>query len=144
MNAVWNAFDMKNLGHYHDLYLKTDVLLLCDVFEKFVSICLDYYGLDPCNYFSAPGLSWDAMLKMMGIVLDHISDIDMHLFIEKGMVGGISYIANRYAKANNKYMKNYDPNLEDECIMYFDANNLYGWTMSQCLHYGGFRWITDD
>ena len=125
MNAVWNAFDMKNLGPYHDLYLKTDVLLLCEVFEKFVSICLDYYGLGPYHYFSAPGLSWDAMLKMTDIVLYHISDIDMHLFIEKGMVGGISYIANRYAKANNKYMKNYDPNLEEKCIMYFDANNLY-------------------
>ena len=83
-----------------DLYLKTDVLLLADVFEKFINTCLDYYRLDTCHYFSSPGLRWDGMLKMTGIELDLISDIDMHLFIEKGMRGGISYIAKRYSKAN--------------------------------------------
>ena len=80
------------------MYLKTDVLLLADVFEKFIKTCLDYYGLDPCHYFSSPGLSWDAMLKMSGVELDLISDIDMHLFVEKGMRGGISYIAKRHSK----------------------------------------------
>ena len=99
---VWNVFRMNTVGDYHDLYLKTDVLLLADVFEKFIKTCLDYYGLDPCHYFSSPGLSWDEMFKMTGIKLDLISDIDMHLFIEKGMRGGISYIAKRYSKANNK------------------------------------------
>ena len=84
---------MNTMDDYYDLYLKTDVLLLADVFEKFVSTCLDYYGLDPCQYFSSPGLSWDAMLKMTGIELELILDIDMRLFIEKGMSGGISYIA---------------------------------------------------
>ena len=92
---VWNDFDMKNMGDYHDLYLKTDVLLLCDVFETFVDMCMRYYGLDPCHYFSAPGLSWDAMLKMTGVVFEHISNIDMYLFIERGMIGGISYIDKR-------------------------------------------------
>ena len=89
---VWKVFKIKDLGQYHDLYLKTDVLLLCDIFEKFVKTCLNYYNLDPCHYFSSPGLSWDAMLKMTKIKLELISDIDMHLFIEKGMRGGISYI----------------------------------------------------
>ena len=103
---IWNAFKMKTMGHYHDLYLKTDVLLLADAFEKFIKTCLDYYGLDACHYFSSPGLSWYAMLKMTGVKLELISDIDVHLFIEKGMRGFISYIAKRHSKANNKYTKN--------------------------------------
>ena len=102
---VWSAFNIKNLGEYHDLYLRTDVLLLADVFENFRKTCLQYYRLDPCHYFSAPGLSWDALLRMTRINLDLITDIDMQLFIEKGMRGGISYIAHRHAEANNKYMK---------------------------------------
>ena len=80
---VWNEFKMNIIGHYHDLYLKTDVLLLADVFEKFISTCLDYYGLDPCHYFGSPGLTWGAMLKITGVELELISDIDMHFFIEK-------------------------------------------------------------
>ena len=86
--------------------------LLADVLEKFISTCLDYCGLDPCHYFSSPGLSWDALLKMTGIVLYLISDIDMHLFIEKGMRGSISYIAQRYSKASYKYMECYDSGKE--------------------------------
>ena len=101
-NNIWNVFKMNTMGDYNDLYSKADVLLLADVFEKFISTCLDYYGLDPCHYFSTPGLSWDTILEMTKIELDLISDIDMHLFIEKGMRGGISYIAKRYSKANNK------------------------------------------
>ena len=96
------------MGDYHDHYLKKDVLLLADVFEKFIDTCLKYYGLDPCHYFSSPGLSWDAMLKMTGVKLEKISDIDKYLFIEKGLRGGNSYIAKRYAKANNKCMNYYD------------------------------------
>ena len=95
------TFKMKTLGEYHDLYLKTDVLLLADVFEKFIKACLDYYGLDPCHYFSAPGLSWDAMLKMTKAKLETISDIDVHLFIEKDMRVGISYITKRHSKTND-------------------------------------------
>ena len=97
------------MGDYHDHYLKKDVLLLADVFEKFIDTCLKFYGLDPCHYFSSPGLSWDAMLKMTGMRLEKIVDIDMYLFIEKGLRGGIYYIAKRYAKSNNKYIKNDDP-----------------------------------
>ena len=106
---IQNKFDMKGMGDYHDHYLKKDILLLADVFEKFVDTCLKFYGLDPCHYFSSPGLSLDAMLKMTGVKLEKISDIHIYLFIEKVLRGGISYIAKRYVKANNKYMNDYDP-----------------------------------
>ena len=138
---VWDTFRIENMGQYHDLYLKSDVLLLADVFQNFRETCLAYYGLDPCHYVSSPGLSWDAMLKMTKINLDLISDIEMQLFIEKGMRGGISYIAHRHTQANNKYMKNYNEAEESSYIMYLDANNLYGWAMSQNLPSGNFHWI---
>ena len=102
---VWKAFNIETMGEYHDLYLKSDMLLLADVFESFRKTCLQYYKLDPCHYFTSPGLSWDAMLKMTNIKLELMVDVDMFQFIEKGMRGGVSYIANRYSKANNKYMK---------------------------------------
>ena len=139
--GIWNVFKMNTVGDYHDLYLKSDVLLLADVFEKFISTCLDYYGLDPCHYFSSPGLSWDAMLKMAKIELELISDTDMHLFIEKRMRGGISYIAKRHSKENDKYMECYDSSEKSKCIIYLDADNLYGWRTSQYLPYSGFKWL---
>ena len=117
------------MGDYHDHYLKKDVLLSADVFEKFIATCLKFYGLDPCHYFSSPGLSWDAMLKMTGVKLEKISDIDKYLFIEKGL-RRISYIAKRYAKANNKYMNDFDPKKPSTFMSYLDMNNLYGWTRS--------------
>ena len=140
---VWNTFKLQTMGEYHDLYLKSDILLLADVFENFRKTCLQYYKLDPCHYFTSPGLSWDAMLKMTDIKLEAMTDIDMFQFIEKGMRGGISYIANRYGKANNKYMKEYDEKAPSKYIMYLDANNLYGWAMSQYLPTGGFKWMTE-
>ena len=140
---VWNTFNLKNMGEYHDLYLASDILLLADVFENFRKTCLKYYKLDPCHYFTSPGSSWDAMLKMTNIKLELMTDIDMFQFIEKGLRGGISYIANRYGKANNKYMKEYDEMAPSKYIMYLDANNLYGWAMSQYLPTGGFRWMTE-
>ena len=139
---VWNKFKIATMGDYHDLYLKSDVLLLVDVFENFRKTCMQYYKLDPCHYFTSPGLSWDAMLKMTDIKLELMTDIDMFQFIEKGMRGGISYISNRYAKANNKYMNSYDNTKPSKHIMYLDANNLYGWAMSHYLPTGGFRWMT--
>ena len=135
---IWDKFKMKNMGDYHDHYLKKDVLFLTDVFEKFIDTCLKYYKLDPCHYFSAPGLSWNAMLKMTGIKLEKISDIDQYLFIEKGTGGGISYIGKRYAKANNKYMSDYDSNKQSTFITYLDKNNLYGWAISEYLPYGEY------
>ena len=131
------------MGEYHDLYLKSNILLLADVFENFRKTCLQYYKLDPCHYFTCPGLSWDAMLKMTDIKLELMVDIDMFQFVEKGMRGGISYIANRYGKSNNKYMKTYDKKAPSKYIMYLDANNLYGWAMSQYLPTGGFKWMTE-
>ena len=92
---VWNSFKMNTMGDYHDLYLKIDVLLLAGVFEKFINMCLEYYGLDPCHYFSSSGLSWSEMFKMTGVIFELISGVEMYLFIEKGMRGGISYIAQR-------------------------------------------------
>ena len=139
---VWNTFKCKNLGMYHDIYLGSDVLLLADVFESFRRTCLSYYKLDPCHYFTSPGLSWDAMLKMTKIKLELITDVDMYQFIEKGMRGGISYISHRCSIANNKYMKEYNKKIPSKYIMYLDANNLYGWAMSQFLPTSGFRWLS--
>ena len=138
---IWDKFDIKDMEDYHNHYLKKDVLLLVGVFEKFIDTCLKFYRLDPCHYFSSPGLSWDAMLKMTGVKLEKISDIDKYLFIEKGLRGGISYIAKRYAKANNKYMNDYDPKRPSTFITYLDMNKSYGWTMSEYLSYEKFKWF---
>ena len=141
---AWKVWDtLKNMGKYHELYLKSDVLLLADVFESFRKTYLQYYKLDPCHYFTSPGLSWDAMLKMTIIELELMTNVNTFQFIEKRMRGRVSYIANRYGKANNKYMEEYDENAPSKYIMYLDANNLYGWAMSQYLPTGNFRWMTD-
>ena len=139
---VWKAFKLEDMGEYDDLYLGSDVLLLADVFKNFRKTCTQYYKLDPYHYFTSPGLSWDAMLKcipMTDIKSELKTDIGMFQFIEKVMRGGVSNIANRYGKANNKYMKEYDKKAPSKYIMYLDANNFYGWAMSQYLPSGGFR-----
>ena len=127
------------MGDYHDLFLKTDVLLLAVVFENFVNTCLEDYGLDLCHYFSSPRLTSNAVLKMTGIELELISGIKMYLFIEKGMRAGISYITKRYVKqvintCNHMMLMN-ELNTFYTLI---DANNLYGWALIQCLSYGRF------
>ena len=129
------------MGDYHDHYLKNDVLLLADVFEKFFDTCLKFYELDPCKYFSSPRLSWDAMLKMTGVKLEKILVIDKYLFIEKELRGGIFYIAKRCAEAKSKYMNDYDPKKQSTFIMYLDMNNLYGSAMSEYLPYEGLNWL---
>ena len=118
---IWDKIEMKNMGDHHNHYLKKDVLLSGDVFEKFISTCLKLF-----HYFSSPRLSWDAMLKMTGVKLEKIRDIYKYLFIEKGLRGGISCIANRCAKANSKYMNDYDTKKPLPFISYLDMNNLYG------------------
>ena len=142
---VWELFDMKTLQDYHDLYNVTDVLLLADVFENFRNICLDNYKLDPAHYFTAPGLAWDACLKITGVELELVSDIDMLLMIEKGIRGGVSMISNRHGKANNKYMgESFNEKEPSKYIQYLDANNLYGWAMSKPLPTHGFKWMKVD
>ena len=140
---VWKTWKMKTLKEYLELYNISDVLLLADVFENFRDICLKNYGLDPVYYYTAPGLAWDAMLKMTKINLELLSNIDMLLMIEKGIRGGISIISNRYGKANNKYMADFNKMELSKYLMYVDANNLYGWAMSQKLPVNSFKWMTD-
>ena len=113
LKLVWKKFGFKIFRDFHNHYLKKDVLLLADVFEKFISTSLNNYNLDPCHYFSAPGLSWDAMLKMTKVELEKISDVDIHLFIERGMRDGI---IKRYSKGNNKYCSEYDKTKLDNFI----------------------------
>ena len=142
---VWKTFKMKSFKDYHELYNKVDVLPLADVFENFRNICLTNYGLDPAHYYTAPGLAWDAALKVTGVSLELLSDNDMLLMIEKGIRGGVSMISNRYAKANNKYMgESFIDTMISIYIMYLDANNLYGWVMSMLLPTHGFKWMKDS
>ena len=141
LKNVWNTFNFKTFKDYHNHYLKKDVFLLADVFEKFISTCLKYYGLDPCHYFSSPGLSWDAMLKMTKVELEKISNLDIHLFIERGMRGGICCVSKRYSKANNEFCPDYDETKPKVFIKYLDMNSLYGKAMSEYLPYGGFKWV---
>ena len=140
---VWKLFGCETLRDYHDLYLKTDVLLLADVFEKFRVTCLKHYNLDPAYYYTAPGLAWDACLKLTGQRLELLNDYDMLMMFESGIRGGITHISKRYSEANNKYMKNYNPEKKTKFIQYLDANNLYGWAMSQNLPTHGFKWVKD-
>ena len=139
---VWKTFKMKYFKDYHELYNKVDVLLLADVFENFRNICLKNYELDPAHYYTAPGLAWDAALKVTDVNLELLSDIDMLLMVEKGTRGGVSMVSNRYGKANNKYMGDkFNSNEPSKYIQYLDANNLYGWVMSKPLPTHGFKWM---
>ena len=131
---------MKTMKNYHKLYLKYDVLLPTDVFEKFRNNSLKNYGLCSGHHLSDPGLSWDAMLKMTKVKLDFIPDPDMHIFFEKSTRGGISYISKRYSRATNKYLKPYDSKQESKDIIYVDANNLHGYAMSDFFATNGFKW----
>ena len=165
---VWRSFDCKTMRDYHDLYLKSDVLLLTDVFETFRDVCSTNYGLDPAWYYTAPGLSWDAALKKTGVELELLTDPDMLLMFELGIRGGVSSIMHRHGKANNKYMKpslirqvmrfilkmfkrmmgedyldkDFNPNEPSKYLQYLDANNLYGWAMSKPLPTKGFKWMS--
>ena len=143
---VWNTFNIKNLGEYNDLYLSLDVLLLADVFENFRTICLSNYGLDPAYYLTAPSLSMDALLKGYGKKIEVFNEdqSDMYLFVEKMIRGGISMICHRHAKSNNKYLNVYNKDDLQKYILYLDANNLYGYAMSQYLPVGDYKWNIDE
>ena len=140
---VWKVFEIKNRGEYHDLYVQCDTLLLAEVFENFRDKCIEIYGLDPAYFVSAPGLAWQACLKKVGVNLELLTDIDMLLMVEKGIRSTICQAIQRYAKANNKYMTNYDKSIESSFLMFLDAINFYGWALSQKLPVDGFKWITD-
>ena len=140
---VFNKFNIKNLGEYHDLDVQSDTMLLADVFESFKNLCIETYKLDPAYFLSLPGLSWQACLKHSEIKLELISDVDMLLMLEKGTRGGIYHSVFRHAKANNKYMKDYDKNKESSFLIYTDYNNLYGKEMSEKLPVDGFEWVDD-
>ena len=119
---VWDKFGLKNMGDYHDLYLKTDVVLLTNVFESFRSVCLGNYGLDPAHFHTAPGLAWKACLKKTGVNLELLRDPDMLLMFERGIRGGITQSVHKWAIANNPYMGyEYDPLRPTNYLQYLDA-----------------------
>ena len=143
---VFKSLNNKYLGDYHNLYIQSDTLLLADVFENFRNMCIKVYELDPAHFLYAPGLAWQACLKKTEVELKLITNVDMLLMIEKGIRGVICHAIHRHAKANNIYIYDiymiyYDENKEISYILYLDANNLYGWAMSQKLPVNDFKWI---
>ncbi|XP_015117962.1 uncharacterized protein LOC107041751 [Diachasma alloeum] len=139
---VWDVVGIIFLDECSDLYLATDVVLLVDIFQNFRPTCSSVYKLDPLHDYTAPGLAFDAMLNCTGVNLELLTDIEMHLFIEKGIRGRMAQCSNRYTCAHNKYMgEKFDPNQKTSYLMYFDVNNLYGAAMSQYLSYGSFQWV---
>ena len=141
---VWELFQCQTLKDYHNIYLKTDVLLLTDLFEKFRKMSMESYGLEPVHYYSLPGLSWDAALKYTGVELELITDINMHQMVEKGIRGGISMISHRYAKANNIHTPDYDPSSPTRSLIYLDANSLYPTAMCQPLPLKDFKFVSNE
>jgi len=136
---VWQRFSIHMLGEYSNLYFKTDVLLLADIFRD--SCLRASYELDPAYYYTLPGFTWVAMLKHTHINFELLIDIDMVMFTERGIRGDLSQCSNRYAQANN--MQSYDTSKSSSYLMYYDVNNLYGWAMYQPLPYADFRWVDD-
>ena len=115
---VWEVFEIKDRGEYHDLYVQCDTLLLADVFENFRDKCIEIYKLDPAHFLSAPGLAWQAYLKKTWVKLELLTDIDMLLMVEEGIRGRTCQAVYRYAKANKKYIKNYDKSIKPSYIEY--------------------------
>ena len=142
-NNVFKKFNINNLGEYHDLYVRSDTLLLADIFENFRQSCLENYELDPAHFVSLPGLAWQACLKKTNVELELLTDYDMLLMVEEGIRGGKCHAIQRYAKANNKYMKDYDRKKKSSYIQYLDVNNLYGKAMTEKLPVRGFGWMED-
>ena len=122
---VWDVFKIKTPGENHDLYVQSDVLLLVDVFGNFRDKCIERYRLNPAHFLSAPGLAWQSCLRKTELELELLTDIDMLLMVKKGIRGKICQAIHKYAKADNKYMNNYDKSIEASYLMCLDANNLY-------------------
>ena len=133
---------IKTLGEYHDFYLKTDVLLLADVFENFREVDMNTYNLDPAHYITGCSYSYDASIKQYGKRIELFNDqqSDRYFFLEQGFRGGMSFISHRHSKANNKYLPDYDNTKPSTYIMYYDCNNLYGGPMTQPLAVGDYQW----
>jgi hypothetical protein len=140
---VWKVFGCETFKDYHDLYLRSDVNLLADVFEGFRTMGMNYYGLDPAWYITLPQYANDCLYKFTGHEQELFTDIDMYLWIEQSIRGGISVISHRHAQANNEYMKNFNPDAPLSWLVYADTNNLYGNAMSQKLPYRDFKWRPD-
>ncbi|XP_070163481.1 uncharacterized protein [Polyergus mexicanus] len=132
---VWRRFSVRTLGEYSNLYLKTDVLLLADVFENFRNKCIESYGLDPAYYYTLPGYTWDAMLKHTNITFELLTDIDMVMFIERGIRGGLSQCSGRYTRANNKYMPSYDPSKPSSYMIAIASDSTTGYILEVDLEY---------
>ena len=135
---VWKIQKCSTLRDYHDLYLRSDVTLLTDFFEKFRTMCMDSYGLDAAHYFSAPGMAWDAAIKLTGVELELLDNEEMYSFFEGAIRGGISQISLRHASANTPAMDSYDSTKPRVDLLYVDATNLYGKAMSDPLPVRGF------
>ena len=144
VQTIWREFNIQNMGEYHDLYLLTDTLLLANVFNEYRSVCIDNYDLDPVHFYTAPGLSWQALLKSTKLLLRPLLDENMLTMFESGIRGGIVQVVHQYAKANNECMKLYNPSLPSTYMVYLDLNNLYRWAMCQPLPTGGLGWIIND
>ena len=119
-------------------YLKCDVLLFSD-FEKFRASCIAHFSLDAVHYYTTPGLAWDTALRMTLVSLELITDIAMYYFVENSIRGAISMITTRCDQANFPTLPGYDASHPLVHLIYLEANNLYGWVMSQPLPTGGFR-----
>lgn len=141
---IWKIFQCATLGDYSNIYLKSDVLLLADVFENYRALCLKTYQLDPAHYFTAPGLSWDAMLLHTRVELELLTDPDMIHFFKKGIRGGVSTCTGRKSIANNPFLENFNSLEPTKYIIYLDATNLYGYAMSQYLPQKDFVWLSQE
>ena len=140
---VWDIFECKTFRDYHNIYLWSDVFILCDFMEKFRETCLEYYKLDPSKYYSTPNLSFDAALKMTKVELDLIHDESIYTTCETGTRGGISVVSKRHSKANNPLLIDFNENERLIYLMYLDMNSLYGFAMMQSLPMGEFVWLTE-
>ena len=142
--TIWQTFNIQNLREYHNLYVTPDVLLLADIFENLRKMCQSHYHLDPLHYYTSPGLSWDAMLLKTGVQLELLTDLDQHRFIEAVIRGGVAMICKKCSKANNPYVKDYDPDKETSWLQMWDINNLYGYGMQNLLPKSTFQWLSEE
>jgi hypothetical protein len=141
---VFTSFNCKNLEEYTLVYLKSDVLLLADIFLNFRRMIHSNYGLDVCHYYSIASLSFDAMLKFSKVKIDKISESDIQNFATKSVRGGICVVNRKIVEANNHYMKNFDSNLPESYLMYLDFNSLYSKTMLYKLPVSNFRFLEKE